>query len=193
MTRGLKVFSHQHKALAATLALLFTGCAMEPVTTDRSGPLVPRYLESARAAGLVHTYTADTDFVVGGGAAAFDCDQDGDLDIALAGGLAPLSLFLNMSTAGSATRFEAEPTLGIMLGERSRRATGVHAIDIDNDAQVDLVVTRFGRNLVLRNRGGCRFDDVTKIWGLDGTGTWTTVFAASWIGNQRHPTLIFGN
>jgi hypothetical protein len=174
--------------VSSWLALgVLAGCAAPEPVSD--GPPVPRFEERAAAAGLIATYEADADFVVGGGAAAFDCDADGDIDLAVAGGLAPLALFENRTLPGGPAAFV--PVTGVP-GDL-RRATGVYALDIDNDTATDLVVTRFGENLVLRGVGGCRFEDVTGPWGLAATGTWSTAFAARWLGDDRYPTLIFGN
>ena len=40
-------------------------------------------------------------------------------------------------------------------------------IDYDNDGWLDLFVTYFGRNVLYRNRGGVRFEDVTRSAGLE--------------------------
>jgi hypothetical protein len=37
----------------------------------------PRFVEEAAAAGLEHVYDGEFSYFVGGGAAAFDCDDDG--------------------------------------------------------------------------------------------------------------------
>ncbi len=49
----------------------------------------PRFTEEASAAGIDHTYAGDFEFFVGGGVAAFDCDDDGRDDLFFAGGSEP--------------------------------------------------------------------------------------------------------
>jgi hypothetical protein len=50
-------------------------------------------------------------------------------------------------------------------------ASGVCAGDYDNDGQVDLFLTAFGPQRLMRNRGGLRFDDVSVAAGLAGAAT----------------------
>ena len=183
--------------LAAALFAGLSGCAATSdtrlETAEGEALAVPVFQEIAASAGLSHSFRADSDFVVGGGASAFDCDGDGDLDVAVAGGLAPMALFVNRTSPGGSPAFDTDQRFSAVLGDRADRVTGVYAVDIDNDGAVDLVATRFGRNLVLRNAGDCRFEDVTARWGLSGTGVWTTAFAAAWVGQDAYPTLIFAN
>ncbi len=182
--------------LVPVILAALEGCAGSdgaPTDVALAGLQAPVFNERAAASGLDHRFDADGDFVVGGGAAAFDCDGDGDLDVAVAGGLAPMAVFENRTSPGAAPRFTEVPAGLAELGDRTRRVTGVYAIDLDNDRAVDLVATRFGENLILRNRGGCAFEEVSRDWGLTATGTWTTAFAAAWIGDARYPTLLFAN
>ena len=53
---------------------------------------------------------------------------------------------------------------------------GVTAGDYDNDGDVDLYVTNWGPNVLLRNDGGGRFEDVTKAAGVGDPG-WGTAAA----------------
>ena len=178
---------------AAALAGVASGCATPTEEAGGGTPAAPRYSEIAAASGIDHAFKADADFVVGGGAAAFDCDADGDMDLAVAGGLEPAALFENRTAGPGDVAFARVSGFGEKLGARVGRATGVYAIDIDGDGRDDLVVTRFKRNLVLKNDGECRFSDVTAAWGLEDTGTWTTAFAADWTGTDALPVLVFGN
>jgi hypothetical protein len=70
---------------------------------------------------------------------------------------------------------------------------GAYPIDVDNDAIMDLVVLRLGRNLVLKGMGDCRFDVENGAWAFDGGRDWTTAFSATWEKGQTFPTLAIGN
>ncbi|MGL4297019.1 MAG: hypothetical protein ACRCTG_15005, partial [Aestuariivirga sp.] len=47
---------------------------------------MPRFAEETAKAGIESVYTGDWEYMVGGGAAAFDCNGDGFDDLFLAGG-----------------------------------------------------------------------------------------------------------
>jgi enediyne biosynthesis protein E4 len=66
----------------------------------------PRFVDDAAAAGVRHAYEGGSDFVVGGGVAAFDCSQDGLPDLFFAGGAQPAALLRNESRAGGELRFQ---------------------------------------------------------------------------------------
>lgn len=150
----------------------------------------PRFVEEAAAAGLVHAYDGEYTFFVGGGVAAFDCDDDGLPDLYLAGGAGPAGLFRNRSEPGGALRFEPVPDAATDLTS----VTGAYPIDIDADRRTDLVVLRLGENVVLRGRGDCRFERANETLGIDGGDGWTTAFSATWEHpDATLPTLAFGD
>ena len=126
---------------------------------------------------------------MGGGVAILDCNTDGLPDLYLAGGSEPAALFLNVSTRGGALRFErsADPVTDL------RAVTGAYPLDVDADAQADLVVLRVGENVLLRGLGGCRFERANEAWSYAGGASWTTAFSARWDPGRSWPTLAFGN
>ena len=69
----------------------------------------PHFVEEAAAAGVHHVYDGDFTFFVGGGVAAFDCDDDGQPDLYFAGGTNPAALYRNESPVGGALRFAQVP------------------------------------------------------------------------------------
>jgi hypothetical protein len=117
------------------------------------------------------------------GCAFFDYDDDGFLDIFLvqSGSTAPAAsvkdrphcaLYRNN---GDGTFKDV--TAGSGIDRDLGYAQGVATGDFDNDGLEDLFVTSYGRNFLLRNVGGGKFRDVTRVMGLDtphGTGYATT-------------------
>jgi enediyne biosynthesis protein E4 len=114
--------------------------------------------------------------IMGGGAALFDMDNDGDLDIFLvqSGSLstpadrAPGSrLFRNR---GGGTFEDVTAHRGADAG---RYGMGIAAGDFDNDGNIDLYVTNFGPNVLLKGDGHGHFTDATARAGVAGSG-WST-------------------
>ncbi|UCE73576.1 MAG: VCBS repeat-containing protein [Methanomassiliicoccales archaeon] len=84
------------------------------------------------SAGIPHDQDRDSGVVL------VDFDGDGDLDLA-AGGSAGVSVFLgNVGTGGTMSWIESS------TGLPSQRFTGINATDIDNDGQMDLVISSYG-------------------------------------------------
>jgi len=149
----------------------------------------PRFVEEADAAGIHHVYDGDFEFFVGGGVAAFDCDDDGKQDLYFAGGSNPAALYRNESPIGGALRFVPAPDQATDL----TNVVGAYPVDVDGDATTDLAVLRLGENVLLRGAGDCRFERANEDWGFDGGDAWTAAFSATWEGDARLPTLAFGN
>jgi hypothetical protein len=149
----------------------------------------PRFVEEAEAAGLDHVYDGEFEYFVGGGVAAFDCDEDGRPDLYLAGGSGPAALYRNTSPVGGALRFETQADPDTDL----EAVTGAYPLDIDSDGILDLAVLRYGENVLLRGTGDCRFERANEAWGFDGGKEWTTAFSATWEAGASWPTLAFGN
>ena len=70
---------------------------------------MPRFAEETAKAGIESVYTGDWEYMVGGGAAAFDCNGDGFDDVLVAGGEKPASFYVNKSARGGALVFEMGP------------------------------------------------------------------------------------
>jgi enediyne biosynthesis protein E4 len=149
----------------------------------------PTFVEEAAAAGLQHVYDGGFEFYVGGGVAVLDCDDDGLLDVYIAGGSVPAALFHNSSEVGGQLRFERRPAEATDLAD----VTGAYPLDIDGDGVIDLVVLRRGENVLLRGLGDCRFERANEAWSFDGGSAWTTAFSATWEAGAAWPTLAFGN
>ena len=101
---------------------------------------------------------------MGGGAAFFDYDADGYLDLYLVNGTrqndpppdATSRLYRNVGSAEGERRF-ADVTGSAGVGG-SGWGMGCAVADYDNDGDVDLYVTRWGANRLYRNRGDGRFE-----------------------------------
>ena len=116
--------------------------------------------------------------VNGNGAAFFDYDEDGDMDLLVTsgstleqlprGGSPMAALYQNRGDG----RF-VDVTASSGLSARGW-AMGVCAADVDNDGFEDVYITAYGRNVLWRNRGDGTFREVSHIAGVDdpryGTG-----------------------
>ncbi len=111
-----------------------------------------------------------TPAVMAGGAAFFDFDNDGDLDI----------YFTNGNHILPAARTEDGPRNHLYRNDAGRfvdvtevsglgdagYGMGVATGDIDNDGDVDVYVTNYGRDRLFRNEGDGTFSDITEVAGL---------------------------
>jgi enediyne biosynthesis protein E4 len=167
-------------ALAVTGASV--GCRN---TSDRSSSRAesspPWFEEIATRAGIdfVHRSGHESKHylpeIMGGGAALFDMDNDGFLDVYLV-----QSGSLAHEASGTGSRLYRNRGDGSFEDVTERSGAGVHSYgmgvaagDFDNDGNTDLYVTGFGRNVLLKNDGHGHFADVTGSAGVGGGG-WST-------------------
>jgi hypothetical protein len=189
------------------------------VEVDAAEPL---FVEAAAASGLdfVHENGAAGKYympeVMGSGAALFDYDNDGDLDVYLvqwgrlgdldhdanssagaqaASTVASSRLFRNdLVTAGSGA--EAKRTLRFTdvtkqagVG-RERFGMGTAVADYDDDGDLDLFVTAYGPDTLYRNNGDGTFNDATSAAGLKKAGTgWIWSSSAAFLDYDRDGDL----
>ena len=185
-------------AVVVTLAVAVAGTAIVALAVSGLGGVAaparraalgpPRFVDEAIAAGVEHAYDGDYTFYVGGGVAAFDCNDDHAPDLYIAGGSNHAALYRNRSSHGGSLAFERISAPSTDLTD----VTGAYPIDVDGDRHTDLVVLRFGGYQVLRGLGDCRFAAANESLALDGGSGWTTAFSATWEGAARLPTLAIG-
>lgn len=123
--------------------------------------------------------------LMGSGAAMFDYDNDGDMDIFLIQGtpaqphgtpLVPIPrgwkpgnrLFRNnLKETGKLSFTDVTQSSGLGLADKGM---GVAAGDYDNDGFTDLYVTNYGHNVLYHNNGNGTFTDVTAAAGVASSG-----------------------
>ncbi len=166
-------------------AILFTGVCGVGAT---DAPVQPLFVDETASSSIASVYAGDWEYMVGGGAAAFDCNDDGRPDLLLAGGAAKATFYRNISALGGELRFAAEPS-GLELDA----VAGAYPLDVDSDGHTDLVLLRVGENVVMKGLGGCRFERANEAWAFAGGNQWSTAFAATWEKGSRWPSLAIGN
>jgi predicted nucleotidyltransferase len=142
-----------------------------------------RFVDVAAQANLTLVNTSgdpDADYIVdstGNGAALFDYDRDGDLDVLIVNGSTrdrlakggdPMAALYRNDGKG---RFEdVTPSSGL---NRRGWGIGVCVADYDNDGFQDVYITAFGPDVLWRNTGKGSFTDVTKAAGISDSD-WST-------------------
>lgn len=148
------------------------------------GPDGTHFVDVTAPSGLdfVH-YNAATEEkymveTMGSGAAFFDYDGDGALDIyVLNGAPLPGSAPTSVPPANALYRNRGDGTFSEVAAAAGVAHTGygmgATAGDIDNDGDVDLYVTNFGPNVLYLNNGDGTFRDVSAAAGVE-AGEWST-------------------
>ena len=114
----------------------------------------------------------------GGGAAFLDYDRDGRLDVYLVNGWRldgsrVVERGKNALYHGLPDGTFEDVTDAAGVGGEGQWGQGVAVADYDNDGWPDILVTNFGRNVLYRNLGNGRFQDVAKEVGIESPG-WNT-------------------
>lgn len=173
--------SSGHHVIAFTL-VIFTLVSCRPTQEER--PPRVRFVDVTQNSGIDFTTTSGANpssqilEVNGGGIALFDYDNDGDPDLFIANGATLDSpdagpgcrLFRNDGESGTIQFTDVTDIAGIDL---NRWAMGTATGDIDGDGYIDVHVTCWGPNAMLRNRGDGTFEDITTIAGIE-DDAWST-------------------
>ncbi len=159
------------------------------ITSDAWSIEPPTMREITSNSGISHQYTGGWEYFVGGGVAAFDCNNDRYPELYFAGGAGKAALYLNYSKKQARPEFIELKNSPLSL----ESVTGAYPLDIDNDGILDLAVLRLGENILFRGTGDCQFEHANSLWGFDGGSAWTTAFTATWEDENQYPTLAFGN
>ncbi len=156
-------------------------------TAGSASPAIARFVEEGETAGLQSRFEGEDEFMVGGGVAVFDCDDDGLPEIYVTGGVNKAKFYRNRSTRGGPLKLQ-EQRSGLEL----TNAIGAYPLDIDGDGNMDLVVLRVGEVEVFRGLGQCKFERANDVWNIHSGNNWHTAFSATWERGQSWPTLAFG-
>lgn len=127
---------------------------------------------------------------LGSGAALFDYDEDGDLDLylvngAAANGMKIVKTFPNQLYRNQGGWLFEEVTEQAGVGDTGW-GFGCATADYDNDGDLDLYVSNFGPNVLYRNQGDGTFVDVTASAQV-GDARWGA--SAAWIDYDRDGDL----
>jgi hypothetical protein len=180
--------------IVCLIATLAAPPAMENSEPSQASPPSFADVTSARGMNFQHIashtsrkYLIET---MAPGAALFDFDNDGRLDIFLVNG-APLSDPTPRGTIPQKTgtkywnrlyHQKADGTFEDVTEKAGLQGTGygmgVAVGDYDNDGYEDLYVTAYGGNRLYHNNGNGTFSDVTEKAGVQGSG-WST--SAAWV------------
>ncbi|MFM2036338.1 MAG: hypothetical protein RL459_1603 [Pseudomonadota bacterium] len=175
-------------AQAVLAALVFPAAmAADAPANSVATPPVPRFVEETDTAGLQIRFDGEDEYMVGGGVATFDCDNDGLPEVYVTGGVNKAKFYRNKSSRGGPIKL-AEERSGLEL----TNAVGAYPLDVDGDGQVDLVVLRVGEVQVFKGLGMCRFQIANDTWGFQSSNGWHTAFSATWEKGQNWPTFAVG-
>ena len=214
--------TNQHLILSYFI-LFVTGCGTRAPEQAPAVPVVPaevaptspfRFDDVTGASGIVHQYRNGEETQpphlsilesLGGGAALFDFDGDGLLDIYFPGGGHytgpdqktisghPGALYHNK---GNFCFDDVTASCGLNSLAEGQPWFYSHAAavaDVDRDGWPDLLVTGWGRIALFRNiengKGGRAFIDISKIAGLDKGITWATSAAFADLDADGWPDL----
>jgi enediyne biosynthesis protein E4 len=156
-----------------TLAIVLSGSCLAQVSAGHS-PII-RFEDIGKRAGVAvpHISSPEKSYIIesmSGGLGFIDCDNDGKLDIVTVNGSNvdryrrggdPMVTLYRQQADG---RF-ANVTQAAGLSSKGW-GMGIAVADFDNDGRQDLYVTGYGHNVLYRNLGNCKFEDVTEKAGL---------------------------
>ena len=169
--------------LLSCVTLLVGGCDQSesetaPSPDPTTGATAALFTEVTEQVNLVFEHDAGIDGsyffpeILGAGAALFDFDNDGDLDVYLVNSgphvvdSPDLSRPTNRLYRQESDGTFSDVTDGSGVGDTGY-GMGCTVGDIDNDGDLDLFVTNYGPDVLYRNEGGVKFTDITSSAGID--------------------------
>ncbi len=156
-------------------------CTVVGVSNGRAQSPPVQFIDRAAAAGIsLRNVSGDKfEYIVEtmmGGAAFFDYDSDGDVDLYITNGSTIEGLPPEAQPANRLYRNDkgvfVDITASAGVGDTSW-SMGCVVADYDNDGDVDLYVANLGGNILYRNQGDGKFEDVTRMAGVGSEG-WST-------------------
>ena len=186
MTQGLKR-ARTAPAVSVLISAITLSAQLSATAADVPTPAVPRFVEETDAAGLQSRFEGESEYLVGGGVATFDCDGDGLPEVYVTAGVNKAKFYRNKSARGAAIKLLEERS-----GLELTNANGAYPLDIDGDGHTDLVVLRVGEVQVFRGLGNCKFERANAPWKVVTSNAWHSAFSATWERGQDWPTLAFG-
>ena len=152
--------------------VVFLGFGCRPSKTENKTAAASWFEDVTAKSGISFTHDAGTlgqffmPQTVGSGAALFDYDNDGRLDIYLIQNGGPKSASANkLFHQGADGKFsDRSASSGLDV---TGYGMGVAIGDISNDGLADVLITEYGGVRLFLNQGGGRFIDITKSARLD--------------------------
>ena len=149
--------------------------------SDSGTPVQFRDITLAAGIDFVHSHGSRSSLLpedMGSGAGFADYDNDGDLDLYIVNNPGPLSVEVSSHSPGNFLYRNNGDGTFTNVTDKARvgdRGHGMGCVfgDYDNDGDLDLYVTNFGRNVLYRNAGDGSFSEVTVSAGV-GDDRWST-------------------
>src|SRR6185369_64306 len=183
-----------------TFAFTWVGLFLVFAETSSAQTSAISFTDISAASGITvpHVSTPEKRYIVesmSGGAAVFDCDGDGFLDVATVNGSSVenfkkggdrfITLYRQIEGETSKTpKFEKVTDTANLV--RKGWGMSVTAVDLDGDGILDLFITGFEGNAAYRGKGNCKYEDITEKSGLRGGGFQT---GAAWADYDRDGDL----
>ena len=177
-------------------------CALISLQYCTLAVTAPIFVDVTESAGITFVHTDGRSGLrlfnefLGSGGGFFDYDGDGDLDIYLVNGAIQTGGEQDRRPRNVLYRNNGDNTFTDVTDEAGAGSTayGVGATvgDYDNDGDIDLYVTNFGKDQLYRNNGDATFTDVTTHAKV-GNPNWGTSCAFADVDNDGHLDLYVAN
>ena len=154
-------------SLTVVASVMTGGCDRPPPTGQPPAPTTGSIeITEQTGLGFTHDNADETAYamprIMGAGAAVFDADGDGVLELYLVNGQDRANRLLRLGPGGG----YQDVTDAAGLGDTGY-GMGVAVADYDNDGDLDLYLTNYGPDVLYRNDGDGTFSDVTSAAGID--------------------------